>query len=113
MQSLAWEFFVAKSTTAQVVYETCQALWTVLSPVFLAEPNQKAWEKIADGFQKTWNFPNCVGAVDGKHINIQAPINSGSKFFSYKKTYSIVLMAACDHKYRFTLIDVGAYGEYP
>ena len=28
--------------------------------------------EIADKFEKKWNFPNCVEAVDGKHVVMQA-----------------------------------------
>ncbi|KAL6416935.1 hypothetical protein ACFW04_014772 [Cataglyphis niger] len=70
------------------------------------------WTRISNNFLELWNLPNCVGAIDGKHIMIQAPPNSGLMYFNYKKTFILVLMVACDAQYKFTLFDVGAYALY-
>ena len=53
----------------------------------------KNGEDIAKQFEERWNFPNCLGAIDGKHIILQPPATSGSFYYNYKHTYSIVLLA--------------------
>ena len=56
-------------------------------------------------------MPNCIGAIDGKHIMIQCLSNSGSLFFNYKSYFSIVLLAVALADYRFVMVDIGAYGS--
>lgn len=111
MLSVALAYRVGESTAHMIVKETCSIIADVLMPIYMKHPTEEEWRKISSDFLELWNLPNCVGAIDGKHIIIQAFPNSGSKYFNCKKTFSLVLMAACDARYKFTLFDVGAYGS--
>lgn len=72
-RSIAFHFRVGVSTVAGIVKSVCEAIWDCLSGEFMAFPTEAEWRKIAEDFRRMWAFPNCVGAMDGKHVVIEAP----------------------------------------
>ena len=104
-------FKMGRSTVNGIIEEVCTELWRVLSPDYVRRPTTATeWNEIAEEFHKVWDMPNCIGALDGKHIRMRKPADSGSLWHNYKGFFSKVIMAICDARYCFTLIDVGEYG---
>lgn len=73
---------------------------------------ESEWERIAEKFNELWQFPNCIGAVDGKHVQINKPAHGGSVFYNYKGTHSIVLMGVANAEYKLIYVDVGRNGRF-
>ncbi|XP_058810517.1 uncharacterized protein LOC131675521 [Phymastichus coffea] len=110
ISSIAQVYKVGESTLSRIIKHTCAAISRVLCPRYLRFPTEPIWHNISKGYHQRWNLPHCLGAVDCKHIHIEAPPHSGSLFYNYKKTYSIVMMAACNHRYEFTRANIGSFG---
>ncbi|XP_042176962.1 protein ALP1-like isoform X1 [Oncorhynchus tshawytscha] len=106
-----FSFRVGRSPVAGIVPSVAQAIWDCLVGEYMPVPKEEDWRAIAAEFLERWNFPNCLGSIDGKHVVIQAPPCSGSQFYNYKGTYSVVLLAVVDAIYYFCVVDVGAYGK--
>ncbi|XP_049804351.1 uncharacterized protein LOC126246423 [Schistocerca nitens] len=49
--------------------------------------------------------------MDGKHVMLQAPINTGSEYYNYKNFFSIVLFALVAANYHLLYADVGSQGR--
>ncbi|CAH1970044.1 unnamed protein product, partial [Acanthoscelides obtectus] len=64
-------------------------------------------KKVAKGFEARWNIPFCCGAIDDKHVLIEAPPHTGSEYFNYKGSFSVVLMAIVGHNYCFPYFEEG------
>ena len=111
-QSQSFNFRAGRSTICHIIRDTCDGIWNALNGKYLCAPETSSdWKKIAARFEEDWNFPNCIGALDGKHIAIECPSNAGSMYYNYKGFHSLVLMAMCDANYCFSLVDIGNFGR--
>ncbi|XP_069616939.1 uncharacterized protein [Ranitomeya imitator] len=111
LSSLEFQLRIGISTLSGIVVDTCQALWDVLHEEFIPLPTPEIWQENAEKFWEICNFPNCLGAVDGKYIRITKPSGTGSKYFNYRKYFSVVLMAIAAADCRFVSMDIGPSGQ--
>jgi len=82
-QSQSFAFRIGRSTVCHIIRETCEGIWKALHEVYLRCPKScDEWKVIAKEFEMEWNFPDCLGALDGKHIAIDCPRNGGSNYFN-------------------------------
>ena len=110
-KSLMYGFRVAHNTISLIIREVCEAIIAEYSEELLTCPSTpEEWRKVAELFFSRWNFPHCVGAIDGKHVAIRCPPKGGSVYYNYKGYHSIVLMALVDADYKFLNVDCGANG---
>jgi len=99
------------STVYKIARETCQIITENLMDDLMPTPTEEMWRNIANDFFHMWNFPGFIGALDGKHVTIQAPPNTGSMFFNYKNTFSIVLLTLVDAHCNLIAVNVGTNGK--
>ena len=72
---------------------------------------EEEWKELSDQMFSTWQYPNSIGAMDGKHIGIFNPADSVSMFYNYKSFYSIVLLGLVDHRYQFIYANIACQGR--
>ncbi|KAL4103856.1 hypothetical protein QTP88_019191 [Uroleucon formosanum] len=110
-RSLAFAFRISQSYITRIVRLVLKSLSNRLTPILLPSPTKNDMVEISKEFWEKWNFLNCAGAIDGKHIRIFSPKNSESLFFNYKDFFSIVLLAIVDANCKFIYVDIGSYGK--
>jgi hypothetical protein len=69
--SLSFSYRIALSAVRSIITSTCEAIWNKLPPIELPQPTEEEWIEIAAEFCSLWQFPNCTGVIDGKHIETQ------------------------------------------
>lgn len=71
MTSISYAYRIGHNTVSKIISETCEEIWNALKETVFLHDNLESWQEIADEFEQLWNFPNCLGCIDGTHIRMQ------------------------------------------
>ena len=75
-RSLHFPFRISRPAISYIVTEVCEAIPKMLGPSYLKVPSSEQERlQIAKEFEEKWNFSNCLGAIDRKHVTLQPPPN--------------------------------------
>ncbi|KAM5146525.1 uncharacterized protein ACMZJ9_013712 [Mantella aurantiaca] len=93
--------------------ETCEEIINVIIPEYLKFPKTvEDCLTVSKDFEDVWQFSNCEGVLDGKHIRIRPPPNSGSTYvYNYKGFFSVLLMTLVNPRYELLMFDFRTNGR--
>ncbi|KAJ8912407.1 hypothetical protein NQ315_013473 [Exocentrus adspersus] len=81
---------ISAQALGYIIPETCAVIFNTLKTDYMKLSKAKEeWTKVASQFENRWQFINCGGALDGKHIRIVPPPKSGALYYNYKNFYSV------------------------
>ena len=104
-------FGIGKATACVIVNDTCQAIVEYLMPRFVTMPQGDRLKDVIRGFEARWSFPQVAGVIDGTHIPILRPQDSGTDYYNRKGFYSVVMQSVIDFRGIFTDIYIGWPGK--
>lgn len=68
-------FRISEAATHNFISQVCDAIWETLHPVVFEQPSEAMWRRIAQEFESAWHFPHCIGAIDGKLVQMEVSLS--------------------------------------
>ncbi|XP_068127802.1 putative nuclease HARBI1 [Hyperolius riggenbachi] len=107
LQDLKFTTRISPQALGIIIPETCAAIIDCLREEYMKFPITAAdWMAVAQDFEDSLDFPNCGGAIGGRHIRIATASDSQN----YKGFSSIALMAIVNAQKEFLMVDIGKKG---
>ena len=102
LRKTANAFGLARSTVSVVIRRVTHAITTHLGPQYITVPSTEA--AVNSHVRRLFNafaVPQCLGAIDGTHIEIKQPTANSTDYINRKSRYSLNVQACCDYRYCF------------
>jgi hypothetical protein len=78
------------------------------------KPKDPHFRTVHHRLQEAWfqpHFKDCIGAIDGSHISVTAPLSKQPKYIIRHGYPSQNIMVICDFDMRFTFVVIGWPGS--
>ena len=111
-EAVGSQFGVSSITVRRCTVKFCNAVMVNLKHLFLKWPTMNERSLVKRQFQRIWGLPNCVGAIDCTHVNMECPdAVLASDYCDRKGRFSIQVQAIVDANMRFLDIVCGWAGS--
>ena len=95
-------FGLSRSQVSIIIRRVTRGIAVHLGPKYISVPltGDAVMEKVTKFFS-TFHISQCLGAIDGMHIEIKQPSSNSTEYINRKGRYSLNVQACCDYKYCF------------
>lgn len=90
---------VSQSSASRIIEKFTDSLFDQCSDFIYFPSAVEERNIIKQGFYSIKGFPNVIGAVDGTHVGIKAPVTNSFAFVNRKQYHSVNVQVICDHNY--------------
>ena len=91
--------------------QVCAATTNNLAQRFIHLPEGNDARNTIQKFEEQKGFPGILGAIDGTHIPIQAPLKDPEQYINRKSFHSVQLQVVCDMDMKFRHVFCGFPGS--
>lgn len=99
--SMAPTFCVGKSTAIEAIQDVVEALYDIRHDHIKVPETQAEVEASIQTFDDLSSLPNIVGAIDGSHVTITAPVDSKEDYFSRYQEYDFIIQGVVNGQQLF------------
>ena len=93
-----------------IIRRVTYAITTFLGPNYIKLPLTE--NDVNDKVTHYFSVPQCLGVIDGTHIEIKQPSINSSEYINRKNRFSLNVQACCDYKYCFMDVVIKWPGWY-